>query len=137
MSYFEKHKDLIERSVKGLAERTYFAPYPEHPKAYGEDAPANGQKAFDAQLNNKYTGLLQTGETAWEGEEISPYTQESLGIEYPTFPVDVLIANASNAFKSWRKASVNERAGILTEALDRCILAYIYLKHLYMREQVS
>ena len=37
MSYFEKHKDLIERSVKGLAERTYFAPYPEHPKAYGED----------------------------------------------------------------------------------------------------
>ena len=129
MSYFEKHKDLIERSVKGLAERTYFAPYPEHPKAYGEDAPANGQKAFDAQLNNKYTGLLQTGETAWKGEEISPYTQESLGIQYPTFSVDLLIANASNAFKSWRKASVNERAGILAEALDRCKPRFFEIGH--------
>ena len=78
MTYFEKHKELIERSAQGLAQRTYFAPYPEHPKAYGEDAPANGQKAFNAALNNKFTSLLQTGENGWQGEEVHPTPKKRL-----------------------------------------------------------
>lgn len=132
MTYFENHKDLIERCVKGLAERTYYAPFPEHPKAYGEDAPANGQTAFDAQLNNNYEGLLQDNPTAWEGEEVSPYTGEALGVKYPTFSVDTLIENASSAFKAWKKTSVNERVGILTEALVRSKDRFFEIGHATM-----
>jgi len=129
MTYFEKHKELIERSAQGLAQRTYFAPYPEHPKAYGEDAPDNGQKAFNAALNNKFTSLLQTGENGWQGEEVSPYTQETLGIQYPTFTTDTLVNNAKTAFKSWRKTTVNQRAGILAEALDRLKPRFFEIGH--------
>jgi len=38
MSLFEKHADLLNEAVSALHTRTYYTPYPEHPRAYPEEA---------------------------------------------------------------------------------------------------
>ena len=120
MSLFEKHKDLLDRAVKALHERTFFAAYPEHPspKIYGETADEEGRNKFQASLGSKFEELKQPGATGWIGDEESPYTQEKLNIEYPSFTVEALLERAKKAYHTWRKVSPNERAGILIESLE-------------------
>lgn len=119
MSLFAKHKEKIERAIQAVHERTFYAGYPEHPKAYGVEAFGVGEAAFKATLNSEFQGLLQTGATGANGEEESPYWGMNLGISYPTVPINTLIDNAQTAFDSWRKTSVNTRAGLLVESLER------------------
>ena len=85
MSLFEKHKELVERAVNALHERTFFAAYPEHPspKVYGETADEDGRNAFKNSLGNQFNELSQGPETGWVGTEESPYTQDLLNITYP------------------------------------------------------
>ncbi|MCB0739069.1 MAG: phenylacetic acid degradation protein PaaN [Bacteroidetes bacterium] len=119
MSYFQKHKESILNAAKANAERTFYAAYPEHPKAYAPDANDVGMEAYKNQLGNKFSQLLQ-GETAsWGGEENSPYTREDLGISYPLYTSEELVANAKAAKKAWANVSPEERAGILVESLER------------------
>ncbi|MFY0253399.1 phenylacetic acid degradation protein PaaN [Chitinophaga sp. 30R24] len=114
-----KHQNVIDNAVKANQERTYYSQYPEHPKAYGEDAHAKGLQSYQQLLGKPFKQLLQSGETSWTGEEVSPYTQEVLGITYPVFPVNDLLQKAATAGKSWAKVPVPERAGMLTETLER------------------
>lgn len=132
MALYEKHKEIIDKAVKADHDRGFYAQYPEHPKAYGEEAPEKGQKAYDAHLNNKFEGLLQDGEASWEGEESSPYLQKTLGITYPIFTTDTLISNAEKAFHSWRKISPQERAGLLVESLERIKERFFEIGHATM-----
>lgn len=120
MNLFDKHKDLLEKAVQALHERTFFAAYPEFPgaKVYGEDADKSGRGAFKAHMNTKFEELQQDAEE-WVADEVSPYTQDKLAIEYPNFPADKLVENAQNAFNEWRKVSAADRAGILIESLAR------------------
>jgi phenylacetic acid degradation protein paaN len=113
-----KHISIIENAIKANHERVFYAQYPEHPKAYGDDGMQKGADFFKSCLNKNYSELLQTNETGWGGEEVSPYTQESLGIKYPLFSVDSLISNAVAAQKTWAQKSVTERADILIDALE-------------------
>src|SRR5438105_9302609 len=116
MSLFEKHKELIERAVKANHDRSYYAAYPEMPKAYPEDALAKGQEQYKSFLNSNFPLLLQSDSGKWEGEEVSPYTQEALGVKYPIYTVDDLVGKAKQASSSWRKIPVGERAGLLVES---------------------
>ncbi|MEY2828201.1 MAG: phenylacetic acid degradation protein PaaN, partial [Bacteroidota bacterium] len=113
-----KHISIIESAIKANFERKFFAQYPEHPKAYGDDGMQKGTDFFKSCLNKNYTELLQSNESGWGGEEVSPYTQEPLGIKYPLFSVDSLIEKSSSAQKNWMKKSVTERADILIDALE-------------------
>jgi phenylacetic acid degradation protein paaN len=119
MNLFEKHKEIIERAVDALHQRTFFAAFPEQPAPaiYGEQADENGKNAFANLLGKKFTSLLQSEQTGWAGQEESPYTQDALGIEYPLFTVDALISKADAAFHQWRKIKTDERAAILVESL--------------------
>ena len=121
MSLFHTHKDLLNQAITALHDRTFFAAYPEHPspKIYGETADADGRKKFQGMMGNRFEELKQQGEHDWEGKEESPYLQQPLNISYPQFSVDTLIQNGSAAFHQWRKVSVNERAGVLIESLNR------------------
>ncbi len=121
MVLFEKHQPLLEKAIKALHERTFFAGFPEHPSPaiYGETADAEAQQKFKSALGQRFEELLQSGETSWAGEEESPYLQERLNITYPVTTVDTLIANSSRAFHQWRKINPESRAGILLESLDR------------------
>jgi phenylacetic acid degradation protein paaN len=119
MSLFQKHRELIERAVKAIHERTYYAAYPEIPKAYPEDAATKGNEAYKGFLHQKFSGLLQEDPGHWEGEEVSPYTQKPLGVLYPIYRVEELVARGNEAFRSWRKTSVEDRAGLLVESLEK------------------
>lgn len=121
MSLYDKHKDILNKAVSALHERTFFAAYPEHPspKVYGETADADGRKAFQASMGKKFEELSQGTPDGWIGVEESPYLQEPLNIEYPSFAVQTLVNRANIAFNQWRKVDASERAGILIEALDR------------------
>jgi len=116
---FTKHQEVINKAVKAIHDRTFYAAYPEHPKAYAPEAAANAEKAFNQQCGKAFEELLQTGKPTWVGEENSPYWNKPLGITYPKYTVDTLVSGAQKAFKSWRKVSADERAGILVESLDR------------------
>ncbi len=119
MALSPAYAEIISNAIKAIHARTFYAQYPEHPKAYGEDATAKGQVAFDAQRNNKFEALQQSNPTDWVGEEVSPYTLESLNIQYPIFDVDTLIVRAGRAFQQWKKVSADDRAEVLVDALER------------------
>ncbi|MEQ9592031.1 MAG: phenylacetic acid degradation protein PaaN [Cyclobacteriaceae bacterium] len=121
MSLFQKHKESIDNAVKALHDRTFYAAFPEHPspKVYGETADADGQSKFKSFIGKKFEELKQTGEDGWAGEEESPYLQDPLKIQYPTFKVEKLIDRSAKAFHQWRKVSVEDRAGMLVESLER------------------
>lgn len=118
---FNKHQTLLNKAIEALHARTFFAAFPEHPSptVYGETADADGQKWFKNSLGKKFEELKQTGTSNWAGQEESPYLQESLKVEYPTASIETLIAQSSKAFQQWRKVSINDRAGILIESLER------------------
>ena len=50
-SLYNKHKQVLEDAIVALAKRTYYTPYPEHPKAYDEDANEKGKEHFGKKLN--------------------------------------------------------------------------------------
>jgi phenylacetic acid degradation protein paaN len=121
MNLFDKHKANLTKAIEALHARTFYAAFPEHPAPaiYGETADADGQAKFKNSLEKKFEELQQTGEVSWAGQEESPYLQEPLKILYPIFSNETLIENASKSFHAWRKVSINDRASILMESLDR------------------
>ncbi|MCH8904686.1 MAG: phenylacetic acid degradation protein PaaN [Bacteroidetes bacterium] len=118
MSLFEKHKDILDGAVKAIHARTFYAQYPEHPKAYGEDAGANGMEAYKTLLGKHYDELESAGSNGQIGDETSPYLNEPLGITYPSFEIKTLIDNSNAAYNAWRKVDAEERVGILVESLE-------------------
>lgn len=127
-----KHQNTIEKAVKANHERAFYSQYPEHPKAYGEDAAEQGRQRYEQLLNKPYKQLLQTGETGWAGEEVSPYTQEALGITYPLFTPDELVARATAAAPQWRNTTVDVRADILVETLESVKERFFDIAHATM-----
>lgn len=121
MSLFEKHNANLSKAIDALHSRKFYAAFPEHPApaVYGETADSDGQGKFKAALGSKFNELKQTPAEGWAGQEESPYLQEALKISYPTFSVSTLINNAKAAFHTWRKVSVDDRAAVLMESLDR------------------
>lgn len=112
---------ILARAIQANHERTFFAQYPEHPApaVYGETADADGQKKFQEMLGKNFSELKQTNPAKWGGEEVSPYTMEKLGINYPLFDTNTLVESAKAGFDQWRKISVEKRADILIESLER------------------
>ena len=117
MELFEKHEDTLRRAVAAIKSREYWSAYPESPRAYGDEAPAAGEEAFQARLGNHFE-LDQPQSGATSGSESSPYGFE-LNVTYPTATIEQLIAAAGAALATWGKASAEERAGVCLEILDR------------------
>ena len=103
MNLYEKHKALIERAQQAISERIFYAAYPEHPKAYGDDAPKAGEEEYKNFLNTNFIGLLQDDAKEFAGEEVSPFTMNALGIKYPVYDSAEVIEKSKVAFKSWKK----------------------------------
>ena len=114
----DSYKSIIDNAVIAISNRVFYAQYPEHPKAYGEEGPAAGMAEYQSYIGNKYEELKQDAET-WIGEEESPYTQDVLGISYPSVATDKYVANAAEALNAWRKVAVDDRTNVLVDALER------------------
>jgi len=132
MTYYEKHQDILKNAIKAVKERSFFAQYPEHPKAYSPELAEAAVNNYNDMLNHNFSELLQDGESAWVGAENSPYTQEPLGVKYPKYETEELVNKAQKAFKSWKKISPKERAGILVEALEHVKNKFFEIAHATM-----
>ena len=93
----DKHRATLESALNAIATRGYWTPFPEmpSPKLYGEAAPDEGKRAFEAHLGKQFE-LGQPGQTGWHGGEASPYGV-ALDVSYPVCDPDALIA-ATAAF---------------------------------------
>ncbi|MFB7273641.1 phenylacetic acid degradation protein PaaN [Streptomyces sp. NPDC056244] len=113
----EKHRPTLDRALEAIRSRAYWSPHPEHPKAYGESAPAEGLAAFQALRGTRFE-LDQPGTDGWTGGEISPYGP-ALEIEYPHADADVLLPAMRAGMGAWRDAGPETRALVCLEILAR------------------
>ena len=125
-------KERLEAAYAAQQSRTYFAAWPESPRAYAEDGMAQGLSAFQSLLTQNFTELLQEGSEGWVGDEVSPYMMTGLGVQYPKFAPEVLIANANSAQKVWSKTPADVRAAVLLDALDRVALRFFEIAYATM-----
>ncbi|QDY77868.1 phenylacetic acid degradation protein PaaN [Streptomyces qinzhouensis] len=111
------HRATLDQALEAIRTRAYWSPHPEHPKAYGESAPAEGLAAFEALKGTRFD-LDQPGTDGWAGAEISPYGP-ALGIEYPHADPDVLLPAMREGMPAWREAGPERRALVCLEILAR------------------
>lgn len=125
---FEAHRALFERAQQACRDRACWSPFPEMPGKYpnAEAAQAEGRSAFTAHLLAGRFELDQPGGVGELGEEVSPYTQEPLGIRYPQADVNTLFDAAEVAMPGWAAAPIETRIGVLLQVLD-----VIYREHLF------
>lgn len=119
MALSDGYQVILENAVKANQKRGFYAQYPEHPKAYGEEAPNKGLEAYKNSLGKKFEELKQGSSDNWVGVEASPYENNPLGITYPSFSVQTLINKANQVRKSWKDTSITDRASILIDSLER------------------
>ncbi|MEU9298996.1 phenylacetic acid degradation protein PaaN [Streptomyces sp. NPDC048269] len=112
-----KHRPTLDQALSAIRSRAYWSPHPEHPKAYGETAPADGLAAFEA-LRGTRLDLGQPGTDGWTGAEVSPYGP-ALGVEYPHVDPDVLLPAMKAGMATWRDAGPEARALVCIEILSR------------------
>lgn len=118
-NFFEKHQTTLAGALKAIQERNFFSPYSEmpSPKIYGETAKDEAEANFKAWLHQDFP-LELAGTIGKVGKETSPFGFE-LAIHYPRVDVDQTIQAAQVAMQTWSKASVDVRAGVCLEILDR------------------
>lgn len=114
--YFDQHQHTLAAAIAACESREYWSPFVESPSArlHPDGAPEAGKAAFEAMLGQPFE-LDQPGEIGRTGAEISPYTQQPLGISYPKCDVEALYAAAQTALKAWKKVPWQERAGLCLE----------------------
>ena len=125
-------KERLESAYAAQKQRTVYSAWPESPRAYAEDGMAKGLAAFQALLTQDFTALSQKGSDGWIGEEVSPYMMTGLGIQYPKFDAETLIHQAKDAQKVWAKVSVDQRAAVLVDALDRVAVKFFDIAYATM-----
>lgn len=118
-SFFDKHRETLEKAIEVTRTREYWSPYPEAPsgKIYGEEAPAKGEAAFKEYLNKPFP-LEMPGADGEIGNERSPYGFD-LGVRYPKVDIDQLLPAMEASLPAWRDAGPGVRAGVCLEILQR------------------
>ncbi len=116
---FEKHRARLDGAVSAIATRAYWSAFSEmpSPKVYGETAPDDGKRAFEAHLCKPFE-LGQPGQQGWHGGESSPYGI-ALDVNYPVCDPDALVAAGHVAMQGWQAVGADGRTGICLEILDR------------------
>ena len=118
--YFDTHRAILDGAMQAMATRSAFTAFKESPstRVHGEAPPREGRAAFEARLGSRFE-LGQPGMTGWVGEEISPYTGQSLGITYPQCELDTQFEAAERAMQPWHEAGPRARVGLCLEMLAR------------------
>jgi len=119
-SLYERHAEALESAAVACRTRGYFTLFPETPDRHrgGAAAAEAGSAAFRAQLGRAFE-LEQPGTVGRLAGEVSPYTLEPLGIDYPRADPDGLFSAARTAIGPWAGASPEARLGVCMEIVDR------------------
>ncbi len=115
---FERRKPMLDAALRACATREFWSGFVESPsrKHHRAGAAEAGEARFRAQLGRPFE-LDQPGEIGRTGLEVSPYTNEPLGVDYPKTDIEVAVAAARKAMSPWRAADVEARAGVCLEML--------------------
>jgi phenylacetic acid degradation protein paaN len=115
-----KHESTLEHAIDAVKTRKSWSPYKDSPstKIHGADKPGAGKAAFEARLNKPFEMDLP-GITEWAGAEVSPFTQQALGISYPLCDPEQIIVAAKTAMADWAKAAPELRIALCIEMADR------------------
>ena len=130
MSLYTNHKDTLNAAIEAIGNRTFYTPYPEHPRAYAPELNEEGRTTFSAKMNQNFDELGVSSDT-WVGDEVSPFMQTGIGVKYPKLSTEELISKASAA-RLWKNVSLDDRAGILIESLDRVKARFFELAYATM-----
>lgn len=116
----EKHSASLDAAGRACRARGWFSLFQETPDGHpgGMAARIAAEAAFKAQLGRPFE-LDQPGTVGRTGEEVSPWTCEPLGIDYPRGDLDALFAAARAAMPAWAAASPEARLGVCMEIVDR------------------
>jgi phenylacetic acid degradation protein paaN len=120
LDLYEKHAAALRAAGLACRERGYFTLFPETPDRHrgGAAAAEAGIAAFRTQLGRAFV-LDQPGTVGRICGEVSPYTLEPLGIDYPRADIDALYAAARSAMPAWAAATPQARLGVCMEIVDR------------------
>ncbi|MDX1526218.1 MAG: phenylacetic acid degradation protein PaaN [Pseudidiomarina maritima] len=128
-----KHEATITAAIDAVKTRKSWSPYKDSPssKIHGTERPIAGKKAFEERLQQPFAIDLP-GITGWAGEEMSPFTQEPLGITYPLCEPTQVIAAAENAMTDWAKADPKLRVALCIEMAERLYARNFDMAHAVM-----
>lgn len=115
--WFSRYSPLLDQAIKAIHQRGYWAPFPEHPKAYPAESLASAAAEFQTLLGQpfKLQGVEEIGRA---GQEQSPYGF-ALGIHYPQYDPDTLLATQQSLIGGWRDAGPHARVAVAMEAIHR------------------
>ncbi len=117
--YFNHHRERFEQAQMACRERHHWSAFPElHAHPQREQGLAAAQEFLQALSNSRFE-VDQPGIQGYIGEEVSPYTQEKLGVAYPQSDIDTLFGAAKSALPTWAFADIDIRTGILMEVVER------------------
>ncbi|MEJ7741866.1 MAG: phenylacetic acid degradation protein PaaN [Nocardioidaceae bacterium] len=120
--FFATHRQLLEEAVEATQTRGYYSAFAESPspKVYGDNAAADGARAFEAWLGSTFP-LSTPGASGTVVTEKSPFGKP-LDVRYPRVTPDgvpALLEAAGAGMTSWRDAGIEARVGIGLEILKR------------------
>ncbi|MCH2136707.1 MAG: phenylacetic acid degradation protein PaaN [Phycisphaerales bacterium] len=118
-NFFAAHEDTLKGALDAIGSRGFWSAYPEVPsgRVYGETARADGQAAWKARLGKPFE-LDQGYAIGTVSDESSPWGIET-GIEYPRCDLNQVLGASRCAMDAWKRASVEDRAGVCLEILHR------------------
>ncbi|MEJ8567870.1 phenylacetic acid degradation protein PaaN [Elongatibacter sediminis] len=114
----ETHLPTLKQASDACRTRAQWSGFKESPstRLHGEEAPAAGKRAFESLLGQPFE-LELPGVTGHLGEEVSPYTREPLGIDYPVADPEISCRAGLEAMRSWRRLDPDQRAALCIEML--------------------
>lgn len=117
---YAKHREALASAALACSDRRYHSLFPETPDRHrgGAAAAAAGKAAFTTALGRPFE-LAQPGTLGRLTGEVSPYTQQPLGIDYPRADPDALYEAAARAMPRWAAADPALRVGVCMEIVDR------------------
>lgn len=112
-----RHRDQRDIAVRALTSRAAYSAFTgrEPSGLRDEDATA----AFEALLGTTCGVAGHAGVVIRQDDETSPWTRERLGISYPRADADDLVARSAAAGRTWAALSIDERAAVSIEMIER------------------
>lgn len=128
-----RHAPTLEAAIDAVNSRKNWSPFRDSPSAkfHASGAPEAGMAAFESQRGRPFE-LDQPGIIGCSGAEISPFTRQPLGIDYPVSDPGTLIDAASAAMADWRKVAPEPRMALCLEMATRLYARNFEMAHSVM-----
>jgi phenylacetic acid degradation protein paaN len=108
--------DNLESLYSNYTQRQFYAFYPEDLRAYDASFNTHALANFQASLNTNFHP--NDSSASLIGEEVSPFLNVGLGINYNAYNDETLIQNSQNAFLEWSEISVQKRFEVLCDIFN-------------------